>query len=376
MPSFNQAINLPSATRTSLLTLTKRTLIGIDILVLVVPSIVFAIWSSILLYDTIKIDNSLLIKNSKNYSDPFSVIIDENNNSSSIFNSTAVFANQDTGSYVPLIFQCLTFSILFGLTIADWLNVLIVSFGGEICERFALWRWKQKKIKENPSLVFSEETNERAEMEDAATDANIPPINEHWIDEDDTCEMAQTTCLAHGGFIIVKWIIMGGIILGLFSWFTYELLTTNNRLKGGKSILSGHDNNTIIGNPAVGSLDSTSAYWINSQLATPLNTTTNTTMDACATLFFTPVGTKSGSSFLMQRSKISSFGDSVFIYMLVRWLIFGLSLLISISVSILVACFGCCTCFSEKNNKKRKSNRIGENVIYRPLSTLSDEEDD
>nr|CAG4710833.1 unnamed protein product [Naegleria fowleri] len=405
---------LTYSARASLFVLVKRTFVGIDLALLVVPSVIFAVWSSILLYNTMKVDNAVLsrLQNGTTTSDPFIIVEPSTNESQRSFlpnsmmesrivnsynnHSNSTNSNKDN-FYTPLIFQCMVFTILFALTLTDWINVLFTSFGGEICERIALYRWKQKKLSENPSLLFSKSHEERAEMEDAA-DAQIPPINEHWMDDEDLSEMAQTSCYSHVGYLIFKWLIVGGILLGLFSWFTVELVTMNRTLRS-HDLISPSRNTSITPFSADssshlefdGSSVTTKASMIIMESPTPsfqpslnmllnvsnsANLTSNTV--ACALLFLTDIGPQQqNGKIVLQQSKISSLGDSVFLYMVIRWMVYGLGLLLSTVASIIISVYGCCVCVGDKNSRRRSSNKsISDHVAYRPLATVSDDDDD
>ncbi|KAG2393755.1 hypothetical protein C9374_007286 [Naegleria lovaniensis] len=412
---------LTHSARASLLVLVKRTFIGIDLAILVLPSVIFAIWSSILLYNTVKVDNAVLSKLQNYTSDPFIIVEPSTNGSvsgstsssssssssifmtwsSSPFHSSESSFNNSTHNtsnnsyYTPLIFQCMVFTILFALTLADWINVLFTSFGGEICERLALDRWKRKKLSENPSLIFSQSHEER--VEDGAADAQIPPMNEHWMDDEDKSEMAQTTCISHVGYLIFKWFIVGGVILGLFSWFTVELVAMNHTLRS-HELISRNNLTTITSSHVFSSSHavSTTAHgnswneipsqmnsvemgsslnlWLN--VSNSANLTSNTV--ACALLFLTDIGPQQqNGKIVLQQSKISSLGDSVFLYMVIRWMVYGLGLLLSIVASIIISVFGCCVCAGDKNSRRRSSNKsVSDNVTYRPLATVSDDDDE
>ena len=327
---------------------------------LVIPSAIFAIWGSIILYDTIKVDNSMYNATPSNRTftpggDSFDKY-SKNNTSSE-------------GEYLgrsPLLFQCSVLVTLFALVLVDWFNVLVVSFGGEICERLSLWRWKQKKLKENPSLMFSDQRNhiERSEMEDGNTnDDKQPAINETWMDDDDICEISKTTCISHGSFLIIKWLIVGVAILGLFAYFTVQFVSKSNQIKSNIK----YSNSTSSVNYA--SDDQFISIYNNTDIPT----------GACAVLlanykvdFYT-----NQTIVTVNPAKSSSLSNSISLYMIIRWIVLGLSLLISLSTGIGIGIVGWCTYVQEaQGSSKRKSRAsVGENVTYHPLATVSDNEE-
>ncbi|KAL9645470.1 hypothetical protein ABK040_002666 [Willaertia magna] len=288
----------------------KGVVVLIDILFFLLPCLIFSIWGTTLLIQTNFLVQSDGLQSVLSFNHTDSSVIINKNATDDIFISFNPFDNSNK------LFTCHLFVFLLIITLVDWIFLFFCSFGGRLTEKYYFW---SNKIKEEE--IDREDVNQIYRIE-------------------------KVKCKINTFYFLIKVFAIGLFLLGLLIWFTIEIVTqTRNDIYGTQFPL----------------LHMSYKVDDNEFRSKAFN---STTCNDLLSLNFTQKYTYENNT---DFGSVTTIGDSIYIYMIIRWSLLGFALIMVPILVIVMSIYQCCFVWKEKT---------GGDKAYAPLKEASEEEDE